>query len=159
MSTTEKDRLVKMLTDTLLDTKKVLDGIDLELIVYTEGDWRVRDILGHIATWEIESTKSIRAFLEGSEYSIPDLDDEEHDFNQREVNEQRKLSDEDLIKEREAAREELKVVINEIPEEKFAGELLFPWGGETGSIAQLVEFMVEHDEEHRDEIVKAVKGL
>jgi len=156
MSNKGKEGLLKSLAESHLETQKSIEGIDLEATVYTEGDWRVRDLLGHCATWERESTKSIRAYLRGSEYSIPDLDEEEHGFNEREVEKQRKLSDEDLIKEWESAREEIKAVVKEISEDKFAGELLYPWGGEYGSVSQLVDFMVEHDEEHREEILKAV---
>ena len=43
------------------------------------------------------------------------------------------------------------------PPDQFPGDLLYPWGDERGSIAELVEFIVEHDAEHRDEIVKAVQ--
>ena len=45
-----------------------------------------------------------------------------------------------------------------MPSAQFPGDLLFPWGDERGSIAELVEFIVEHDAEHRDEIVEAIKA-
>ncbi len=44
-----------------------------------------------------------------------------------------------------------------MPSAQYPGDLLYPWGDERGSIAQLVELIVEHDAEHRDEIVKAVQ--
>lgn len=41
----------------------------------------------------------------------------------------------------------------------FPGDLLYPWGGERGTIAQLVEFLIDHDAEHRDEIVKVTNEI
>jgi hypothetical protein len=34
--------------------------------------------------------------------------------------------------------------------------MLYPWGDERGDISLLVHYMVEHDEEHLGEILKAV---
>jgi hypothetical protein len=48
-------------------------------------------------------------------------------------------------------------VVNDFPVEQWSGDLLYPWGDERGSISTLVEYMMEHDLEHRDEIVKALR--
>ena len=48
------------------------------------------------------------------------------------------------------------LAVQEITFDKFPGDLLYPWGDERGSIAQLVEYMAEHDIEHRDDIVEAI---
>ena len=45
--------------------------------------------------------------------------------------------------------------IEDIPDELFSGDLLFPWGNESGDIRKLVGYMIEHGIEHRDEIIKA----
>ncbi len=156
MSAKDKDQLVKMLSGSHVETKKMLERIDIETIIYSEGDWRIRDILGHVATWDRECVKSIRAFMEGSEYFIPDHDEDE--FNRKDIEKHRKLSDADLITEWEQAREEFKAAVNEIPTEKFDGDFRFPWG-DPGSIANLIDEMVEHEVEHTEEIGKAVREL
>jgi hypothetical protein len=126
------------------------------MCVYRDTDWRIRDILGHITTWDREVTKSLRAFLAGTEYVIPDLDEDE--FNQQSVLKQRQLSTQQIQVEWEQARDEFKEAIREIPSDQFPGDLLYPWGDERGSIVQLIEYMIEHDDEHRDEIVRAVQA-
>jgi hypothetical protein len=153
-----KNFLLNRLTETHSDILTILEGIDLELPVYTDSDWRIRDILGHIATWDREVTKSLRAFLDGTEYFIPDIDEDETEFNEQAVIEQRTLSTQQIVAEWGQAREDFKAALSDIPTEKFPGDLLYPWGDERGSIARLVEYMLEHDEEHRDEIVKAVQA-
>jgi hypothetical protein len=72
--------------------------------------------------------------------------------------EQGKLTSQQVFETWEQAHEELKDVVSNMPSDKFPGDLLYPWGGENGSIAQLVEYMYKHDVEHRDEISKALKG-
>ena len=130
--------------------------------VYADADegasWRIRDILGHIATWDLETAKSLRAYRAGEVYLTPDFDEqEEHDFNQLAIAEQRKLSTRELMVEWERAREEFKEAVQDIPDDQFPGVLLYPWGDERGTIAYLVEYMVEHTVEHRNEIAKALE--
>jgi len=157
MKNYDKGYLLDRLAETHSAIKMILEGIDLELRVYSDSDWRVRDLLGHIATWDCEVTKSLRAFLTEGEYVIPDLDDDETDFNEQAVSKQRELSNEQLIAEWEYAREDFKSALRDIPTDQFPGDLVFPWGDERGSIAQLVEYMVEHDIEHKAEIENAIQ--
>ena len=157
MSVEEKIRLIDSMTEAHLALRKVLDETDLGMPVYKDSGWRVRDILGHVATWDREVAKSLRAYQAGSEYIIPDLDDEEVDYNERAVQEQRKLSAEQILDEFETAYEEFRSAIQEIPVDRFPGDLLYPWGDERGDIATLAEYMIEHAVEHRDEIAKAVQ--
>ena len=101
--------------------------------------------------------KSLRAYLDGIEYVIPDMDGNETDFNEEAVIAQRTLSNRQIISKWDQAREEFKAAINDIPEDRFPGNLRYPWGDESGSVTRLVEYMIEHDEEHRDEILGVTK--
>jgi hypothetical protein len=157
MSAEEKKRLIEKLSEAHFALRQMLDEIDLEIPVYKDSGWRARDILGHVATWDREVAKSLRAYLGGSEYIIPDLDEEEVEYNERAVKEQRKLSAEQILNEFEKAYGEFKEAIQEISVNQFPGDLLYPWGDERGDIATLVEYMIEHAVEHRDEITKAVQ--
>lgn len=157
MKSGEKNYLLSLLTDSHSALQTILEGIDLEMSVHSDSDWRIRDVLGHIATWDREVIRSLRAYLRGAEYFIPGIGEDETDFNQQAVVEQRRLSTQQVVAEWEQARQEFKAAVSDIPLDRFPGDLLYPWGDERGSIAQLVEYMVEHDEEHRDEIVKALK--
>ena len=156
MTAGEKERLLESLTESQSALRAAIEGIDPETRIYSEPSWQIRDILGHIATWDREVTKSLRAFLEGGEYAIANL--EEDDFNDRSVKEQRTLTAQQVYADWEQAREDFKGILMEIPPGSFPGDLLYPWGDERGGIATLVEYMVAHDEEHRDEIVKALQG-
>jgi uncharacterized damage-inducible protein DinB len=154
MSNREQKKLTDLLKESHSATHALVEGVDPEIRVYKEQDWRIRDILGHIATWDREVTKSLNAFRLGEEYFIPDL--EEDEFNERAVLERKKLTYQQVLMEWEEAREDFIEAIQRIPLDQFQGNLLYPWGDERGSIQELVAYMVEHDEEHRDEMKEAI---
>jgi hypothetical protein len=159
MSAEEKKRLLDSLTGTHLSVRETLDEVDLEMPVYKDTGWRVRDILGHIATWDLETVNSLQAYLKGSEYLTPNFDEEEDEFNEKAVLEQRKLSTQQILNEFEMAYDEFRKAIQEIPDDRFPGDMVYPWGDERGSIIKLVEYMIEHAVEHQDEIKKAMQEL
>jgi hypothetical protein len=157
MNAEDKKDLLALLTDTHTDTKKLLEGADLELVAHRDSGWRVRDILGHVATWEMQATKSILAFIDGREYAVLNIGQEKN-FNEKEVAKQRELSTQQVVDEWERGHKEFKEAVAKVPEAKLTDELLYPWGGERGNIAKLVNYMCGHDVEHREEIRKAIKG-
>jgi hypothetical protein len=152
----EKRRLLELLNQTHSEIRATLEGIDLEACVYPDSGWRIRDIIGHLATWDRQVAMSLRAFRAGKEYAIPDLD--ETAFNEQDVLKQQELTTKQVFEEWEKAREDFKGAVNEVPLDQFPGDLLYPWGDERGTVAHLVEIMTKHDIEHRDEIVKAIKS-
>ena len=158
MNAGEKDVLFEKLIGTRTVTSASLKDIDLEMRVYEDTGWRVRDILGHLATWDREVAKSLRAFREGEEYFIPGIEEDESDFNEQAVSEQRMLSTQQIYEEWGQAHDDFKEALRAIPSDLFPGDALYPWGGERGSVAKLVDYMIEHEVEHRNEIEKAAKA-
>jgi hypothetical protein len=156
MNERDKNYLINRLAETHSSIRAILEETDLDICVYIDTDWRIKDIIGHIATWDRQVTQSLIAFKAGKEYSIPELDEDA--FNQQEVLEGRKMTAQQVLKEWEQARKVFIEAVQEIPLDRFPGDLLYPWGDERGSIAGLVGYMVDHDIEHRDEIVKAIQA-
>lgn len=156
MNIENKNYLLKRLSDTHVSLQETLEGVELEQIIYKDTGWRIRDILGHIATWDREVIHALHAFLEGSEYVIPGLAGDETDFNAQKVIEQRDLSSSEIYDEWNQARDDFKEVVSKIPPNQFSSELPFPWGDESGSISVLINYMIEHNEEHQSEIVEAL---
>jgi len=156
MTLEDKHYLLELLSQTQAAIRETLAGIDLELRVYPDSSWRIRDIISHIATWDRQVTKSLLAYRVGEEYAIPDLN--ESDFNEQDVLKQQQLTTQQVCEIWEQAREEFKQAVEAIPLDQFPGDLLYPWGDERGTIAHLVKMMTDHDIEHRDEIVKAIES-
>lgn len=154
MTAVDKKHLLDLLSESHTANLSSLEGNVMEVPVHADSDWQIRDIIWHIAVWDRQVTKSIRAFTAGGEYAIPAHNEDE--FNERAFQEGRKLTEEQVIEEYEQARGDFKASVQELPQEKFSEDLLYPWGDERGDISQLVEYMVEHDAEHRDEIAAAL---
>ena len=147
----QKTNLIKKLTESHAATQGILENVDLELLVYPEPAWQVRDILWHIAVWDRQVAKSIQAFLSGGEYGIPNFD--ENLFNDASLLEGRKLTPDQLLSECDRARSEFQLAVVRVPDDLLRTEFLYPWGDESGDVAQVVKHMIEHDEEHRSEII------
>ena len=156
MAPEERSRLVELLTQTHTTTDALLDGINLDLRVYPDSGWRIRDILGHIATWDREVAKSLIASRNGEEYAIPEHDEDA--FNAQDILSRQGLSSKAVFDEWEQSRGIFIEAVEKIPLHLYPGDLLYPWGDERGTIAHLVETMVEHDVEHRDEIATAIQS-
>ncbi len=105
MTADEKKRLLDLLANAHTVLHTTLEGIDPELSVHTDSGWRIRDIIGHIATWDREVVKSLSAFQAGTEYSNPDLDEDA--FNQQAAVAQKELTPQQVFAEWERARNDL----------------------------------------------------
>lgn len=149
-------QLVNSLSTSYSTTLNAIKGFDLETLVYDEPPWQIRDVLWHIAVWDRQVTKSIQAFSDGTEYSIPDFD--EDNFNDAAFLEGKKITDEQLLAECDQARRGFRDAVQKLPVEKYASEFLYPWGDESGDVTKLVDYMVEHDQEHLVEIKAAISS-
>ena len=157
MTTINKNRLLDLLSKSHTANLTSLEGIDMEVPVHADSDWQIRDIIWHIAVWDRQVSKSIQAFTDGDEYAIPALNEDE--FNERAFQEGRMLTEDQIMEEYEQSRADFKASVQNLPQEKYSEDLLYPWGDERGDVSHLVEYMVEHDAEHRDEIAAALASL
>jgi len=109
MTADDKKRLLDLLANAHSILRTTVEGIDPELRVHTDSGWRIRDIIGHIATWDREVVKSLSAFQAGTEYSVPDLDEDA--FNQQAAMVQQELTARQVFSEWEQSRDDLKAPI------------------------------------------------
>ena len=151
----QKNNLTTKLNKSYLAILNIIEGIDLELIVYKDTGWRIKDILGHIATWDREVTKSIEAYKSGNEYAIPNFEDVE--YNQAAYVHLHDLDSKQILSIFMDSRQAFIASIEKLDEERLEGKLLYPWGNEHGDVATLVDYMIEHDDEHKDEIFNAIQ--
>jgi uncharacterized damage-inducible protein DinB len=150
MPSSQISELTDLLRKSYAETQELLSGTNPNLVVFEDPEWRVRDIIWHLAAWDRQVTQSIEAFEVGGQYSIPDFD--EDGFNEAAINEGRELPLDQVLKESHHARTEFQRVVGRFPGDQLETAFLYPWGDERGDIAKLVNYMVEHDAEHRAEI-------
>ncbi len=149
--------LIDLLETTRNETRSLLSSLDPDRTVHDdERAWRVRDILGHLAVWNGEAARSLRAYASGEQYTCVDDQSAYYAYNGPAADERKEWSLDEVWAEYEASHDELKRVIASMPADKWQGEMVFPWG-ERGTVEQLIQIMMNHEKiDHCDLVVRAV---
>jgi uncharacterized protein (TIGR03083 family) len=126
----------------------VVDHLDRARLVYPP--WTIKQVLAHLAGWDDATTSALRAHA-GAEAPATPAVLGINSYNAQSVAEREALSFDQIYAEWQLAREQLKEALRALPAEKLAEPLLFPWG-RTGSVAQIIDIMAEHEVEHAEEI-------
>jgi uncharacterized protein (TIGR03083 family) len=153
MSQPEKDRLIERLAATRAETVAALKPVNPNIIAHRPSGWLVKDVIGHLAAWDYEAAASLKAFAAGDCFE-PQVDLEA--FNQQAYQKRKKLSLTQVLKDFEAAHNDFKSALLSVPPDRLSGPMLFAWGA-TGTVNQMVEGMIIHEEEHRHEIKQAFR--
>jgi hypothetical protein len=133
-----------------------LRGIDAYAMVFPaaegHGQWRVKDLLAHLATWEREVLASIQAHSEGEAYRISSFDLQRYNRDNYEARKEF-----DPVQCRVAwgmARRDLQFAIHDLNPARLYEPLTYP-SGKRGTLSALIEELVEHEEEHVRDILNA----
>jgi hypothetical protein len=153
MSEQEKDRLVERLSATRAQTLADLKHVNPNIIAHRQSGWLVKDVIGHMAAWDYEAAASLRVYVAGDDYQ-PQIDLE--DFNQQAYRKRKKLTITQVLADFAAAHKAFKSALLDVPPDRLSGPMLFAWGP-TGTVSQMVEGMMIHEEEHRHEIKQAFR--
>jgi hypothetical protein len=152
MAAQEKQALLQQMDETRAKILSSLQAIEHQAIIYTEGGWKLTDVINHMMVWEEISLVSLQAFREGKEGPVV----EEPIFNAQTVAERRHWSVEAIFAAWQSARDQFKAAIVAIPEEQWHSQFLFPWG-EQGDVAKMVSGLLWHENEHLQDVLKVTR--
>jgi uncharacterized damage-inducible protein DinB len=110
------------------------------------GTWTLKDMLGHIADWEMFGVEGLRHMADGQPPQVepvPDIDA----WNQRHARARRGQSWQRIWADLDAARTALLDTLAEMEEDDLARPFTFPWGT-AGTAYQWVTVYLAHDHEH-----------
>jgi hypothetical protein len=142
--------MLRLLEVTQRKTRLALAGIDPERVVFNDNPaWRVRDVVGHIGVWNGEATNSLRVYAEGGEYHCVDSEMQYDEYNASAVEKRRAWSVDQVWAEYEASYNELKLLVETMPDENWNIDMLYPWN-ERGTVRKLIEIMMKHEVEHQE---------
>ena len=109
----------------------------------TPTGWTYKDLIAHLAAWEEEAARRLRALATGGAVPVFGSDAEIDAFNARAVEERSLVGAEAIVDELEAAHRQLVKVVADLSEEIVADTRAQRWiGGNTFG----------HYAEHRDEL-------
>jgi hypothetical protein len=154
--TETRKQMLDLLDKTQRETRALLSQLDPERVIHTdERAWRVRDILGHLGVWNGEAVRSLKAYAEGGEYYCIPTDAQYYAYNGPAADERRTWTMEQVWAEYYAAHDQLKRIVESMPDEKWDGEMMYPWN-ERGMVERLIKVMMDHEKvDHCDLVIRA----
>lgn len=144
----EKTALVQMLDDSRGRLRSRIAGLDTRLEIYP--GWRIKEIIDHLTAWDEVVVSTLHAIAAGAEAPTPALDGIDA-YNAKAVEQRKAISYEQSLLDWDNARQALINSIMEFPDELIGVSFTTPWG-EPGTIRQIVEIWVEHEDYHSQEI-------
>ena len=115
-------------------------------------EWSLKDIVGHVASWEAEVVSALLDIQEGRRPAILDFDEERTDaWNQDHVERKRSLTFWSVLEQLKAGRERLLATVAEFDDAAI---------GEEGRVPnQLLQVVANHDKEHWHIIAAYLAGM
>jgi hypothetical protein len=149
-----KEDLIQQLDESRAKIRAIIDSVDTQRELYP--GWTSKHFLAHLTGWDDATATSIRAHAIGRMPGAPAYLGIDY-YNAESVATRVDLTYQHVVMECELARAQLKATLMALPPEKFDEEMLYPWG-RTGSVAGLVEIMIDHEHEHADEIRRIIEA-
>lgn len=151
-----RNQILELLEMTYKETRRFLNNADMEAIVYDKPPiWCVRDIIGHLGVWNGEAAKSLSAHAQGREYHCVPSEASYNVYNAAAAEVRRSWSVKQIISEYESSFAQMKGMVTSMPVEKWQSEILYPWNNR-GSVSMLIQIMMRHEVEHRQDILNAI---
>ena len=116
------------------------------------GDWSLKDIVGHVASWEAEVVSALRELAEGKRPTLLDFNDANLDrWNKDHVERKRDLNFWSVYEQLKGGRTRLAEELERVADEDLTAE---------GSVSgQLTRSLIVHDREHWHEIAAVLAGM
>lgn len=128
--------------------RQAIEGLSEEEMTQAqvEGVWTVKDILGHIASWEEVFLEPLRRYARGRPFET-DVIEDYLAWNDRHAARKREMPLAAILEELTVIRRELVGVAGRLPAEQQVQAVPYPWGGE-GTVAEALDGLGEHELEH-----------
>ena len=130
------------------------DRIDLTDPV--EGEWTIKDILGHITAWELTLIQPMQSLIMGKPFS-PEIVQDGEAYNRDHAQRRLNLPIDEINKEMHQVRGELIRLAAQLPDAVWQNVYEAPWGGRN-TLSGLVYGLALHESEHTHAIVKWLEG-
>jgi hypothetical protein len=150
------DERRRLMADLLLERNQLIRNVETCRIRDIDrpfiGAWSLKDIVGHVASWEAEVVSALRDLQAGKRPAVLDFDDATLDtWNADHVERKRDLNFWSVLEQLKGGRQRLLEELTTMPDELVAEE---------GSPAHsLVRSVVDHDREHWHAIAAILAGM
>jgi hypothetical protein len=148
MASEDKRSLLNRLDAARAQLEMLVPRVDPGKEIYP--NWTLRQMLAHITGWDDATIDSLRTHVTGRKAATPaELGIDA--YNVTTVASRHDLDLDHVLKEWRLTRQILRTIVEDMPEDKFLEPLIFPWG-DRGTVTELIEIFIGHEEEHRRDI-------
>jgi hypothetical protein len=130
--------------------RKLLLEIDTDMEIYP--GWTIKEVLSHLSGWDDSTVQALQTFAAGQPPLMTAMRGILY-HNEQTVAERKELTLEQVTREWEWVRGQLIPIIEQMTEKDLTARLIAPWG-ESLTVFEILNIMIEHEEEHA-EIIKA----
>ena len=124
--------------------------------VQVEGVWTIRDILGHIASWDETCLTPLQHYVDGGPFDAVVMPDHLA-WNDEQAARKQTLPLDAILDQWTAIRQDLLAAARRLSEEQWMTSVPCPWGG-SGAIAELLEGLAYHEQAHARTVKRWRKG-
>ncbi len=119
-------------------------------------NWTLKEYLDHISGWDDAMVEALRAHAKNE--PIPQSAARGiNAYNAQTVSTREAIDLEHTRREFDVSRQAVIQALRDLPDEKYDQTLVFPWG-DSGTVADLIEIFIEHDEHHADHLAAWLKN-
>jgi hypothetical protein len=122
-----------------------IEGLSEDQItqIPVEGIWTIKDLLGHLATWEMTCVVPLRSYVAGGEF-IPGTIPDHQVWNEAQARGWQVKSLAEILAEYQSIREEMVALVTALPEAQWEAKLPAPWGGKA-NVGELCNGLIWHE--------------
>jgi len=143
-----KEQALAKLAESRQTLHQAIEGLSEEEMtqVQVEGVWTVKDVLGHIASWEETCLEPIRRYADGGPFEVQVIEDYMA-WNNKQAARKRDVPLDAILDELATIRQGLVEAASGLSAGQWKQRVPFSWGGR-GTIAEVLDVFYQHELEH-----------
>jgi uncharacterized damage-inducible protein DinB len=143
-----KEEALARLAESRQALHQAIEGLSDEEMtqIQVEGVWTIKDVLGHIASWEETCLEPLRRYADGGPFEVKVIEDYLA-WNDEQATRKQDVPLDAILDELATVRQELIEAASKLSAEQWKQIVPFSWGGE-GTIAEVLEVLYRHELGH-----------
>jgi uncharacterized damage-inducible protein DinB len=144
---TKQETLAK-LAESRQTLHQAIEGLSEEEMtqVQVEGVWTIKDVLGHIASWEETCLEPLQRYTDGGPFEVQVIEDYMA-WNDEQAARKRDVPLDAILDELATIRQELVEAASRLSAGQWKQRVPFSWGGR-GTIAEVLDVFYQHELGH-----------
>ncbi len=143
-----KEETLARLAESRQTLHQAIEGLSEEEMTQpqVEGVWTIKDVLGHIASWEETCLEPLRRYADGGPFEVKVIEDYLA-WNDEQAAHKRDIPLDVILDELATIRQGLVEAASRLSARQWKQRVPFSWGGQ-GTIAEVLDVFYRHELEH-----------